>query len=373
MKVCDVVIDSIWFDPRVRKQIIEYKNNKVDVVAIGYADEKYDKEQLEKFNCKIHIIGLDFKKSKSIVNRFINIIKRKKAFYKILVSEKPDIIHANDLNALILCYKAAKKLRCKLVYDSHEINTDNISLSFFRKKWDSYQEKKLIHKIDLMICVSNAAADYFKRKYNINRPLVVTNCSQKIEINDNLIKNSDFEILNHGQYYEARGYDLMINSIPLLKEYPDIKVAFRGYGKLEKWMREKAKEYGENKAVFYPPVLVSELIPNAAKSMVGVAITEPICLNFELSVSNKIFEYCSAGLPVIMSNIPEHRYLNQKYNFGIIIEENTPECFVEAILKLFKDRNLYSILAKNSKKLSEEINWENEFLKLVNIEKNMIE
>ena len=29
MKVCDVVLNSIWYDPRVRKQIIEYRKQGV--------------------------------------------------------------------------------------------------------------------------------------------------------------------------------------------------------------------------------------------------------------------------------------------------------------------------------------------------------
>ena len=103
--------------------------------------------------------------------------------------------------------------------------------------------------------------------------------------------------------------------------------------------------------------------------MVGVAITESICLNFKLSVSNKLFEYASAGLPVIMSDIPEHRYLNDKYQFGIIIHENTPEAFAEAVIKLYTDKEFYNKCAENAKKLSDEINWENEFSKLIHFEK----
>ena len=119
-------------------------------------------------------------------------------------------------------------------------------------------------------------------------------------------------------------------------------------------------------------MLVNELIPYASRSMVGVAITENTCINFELSVSNKIFEYASAGLPVIMSDIPEHRYLNEKYNFGIILEENTPECFAKAAIKLYTDKAFYNICAENANKLSEEVNWENEFFRLIEIERSWV-
>ena len=162
----------------------------------------------------------------------------------------------------------------------------------------------------------------------------------------------------------------MVEAIPLLKQYPEIKLAVRGFGMLEDTLRKRSDELGGDNFIFYPKVLVEELISSASRSKVGVAITEGICINFKLSVSNKLFEYAAAGLPVIMSDIPEHRYLNEKYQFGIVIPENTPQAFAEAVVKLYTDKELYQKCAENAIKLSDEINWENEFGKLLNFEKS---
>ena len=223
------------------------------------------------------------------------------------------------------------------------------------------------------MCVSHAAAEYLSKKYKMEMPMVVTNCSLRSEICLSEEKNPGFEVINHGQFYEGRGYDIMVETIPLLREYPDIKLAIRGFGVLEEQLRQRVDELGGESFIFYPPVLVQELIPSASRSHVGIAITEAICLNFELSVSNKLFEYASAGLPVIMSNIPEHRYLNDKYHFGIVIEENTPDALAEAIIKLYSDEDFYRECSENAKKLSEEVNWENEFKKLIDFERSLLE
>ena len=186
-------------------------------------------------------------------------------------------------------------------------------------------------------------------------------------------KNSSFEVINHGQYYEGRGYDIMAQACELFDKYPDIHLAIRGFGKMEDELREIVKKAKNNQQfIFYPPVSVQDLIPLAAKSHVGVAITVPYCLNFELSVSNKIFEYAAAGLPVIMSDIPEHRSLNQKYNFGIILEEITPQAFADAVIKLYKDRELYNKLSHNAIAMSETLNWDSEFCKLLSIEREQV-
>ena len=117
---------------------------------------------------------------------------------------------------------------------------------------------------------------------------------------------------------------------------------------------------------------VEELIPLAAGSMVGVAITEPVCLNFKLSVSNKLFEYAAAGLPVIMSDIPEHRYLNEKFQFGLILPDNSPQSLADAVLRLYQNSELYQQLAENSKRMSQELNWENEFARLIRAEREIL-
>lgn len=375
MRVCDVVLDSIWYDPRVRKQINSYIENGVELSCVGYKCERYDAEKVASIPCPTTIVEDDARyagKQHSLLKKLQREKTRNDRIANAIIKYNPEVIHANDLNALIPSVKAAKKLKCVLVYDSHEICVENIYVGGLYKKYLAWSEKRCIKKIDKMICVSNAAAKYFKDKYKIKKPMVVTNCSLKSEQYISEEKNEGFEILNHGQFYEGRGYDVMVESIPLLKDYPEIKLAVRGFGKLEETLRTRSAELAGDNFIFYPKVLVQDLISFASRSKVGVAITEAICLNFELSVSNKLFEYASAGLPVIMSDIPEHRYLNDKYNFGIVIPENTPKAFAEAVIKLYSDKEFYKLCAKNAKILSDEVNWENEFGKLIAIEMDLL-
>ena len=377
MRVCDVVLNSIWYDPRVRKQIIEYQNRGIDVSCVGLKCERFDAKKVSEIPCKVDLVEIP-QELRGKLHSIFKKIKREKALQRsiieAIVRSKPDIIHANDLNALIPAYRAAQKLKCKLIYDSHEIYVDNLSVAK-NKLYAAYLktvERRIVKRVDKMVCVSHAAADYFQKIYRIEMPMVVTNCSIAAEAVAGAQKNPRFEILNHGQFYEGRGYDVMLEATSLLKEYPEILLAIRGYGRMESALRQRAEELQASNFVFMPPVTVDKLIESAASSMVGVAMTEPICLNFELSVSNKIFEYAAAGLPVIMSDIPEHRYLNDKYHFGIVLADNTPKTFADAVIKMYTYKEFYQVCAENAKKLSDEINWENEFGKLVECEKQLI-
>ncbi len=376
LKICVIVVNSVWYDPRVRKQIEEYIRCGHDVRVVGYKCARYDEEKVKLIPAPTHIVHVTkyVGKQRSPLKKLHREYLRNKALAQAIMDTDPDVIHANDYNALVPAYKAAKKLSCVLVYDSHEICVENdfskrLPSTFVR--YMRWKEKRMCRNLDQMVCVSHAAAEYFVQAYGIPKPMVVTNCALEREIVVSDGKHKGFEVLNHGQFYEGRGYDLMVEAAPLLKNSCDVRLALRGFGRIEEQLHRRVEELGAENVIFYPKVLVQELIPEASKSHVGVAITLPICLNFKLSVSNKLFEYAAAGLPVIMSDIPEHRYLNEKYDFGVILEENTPECFAKAVRTLREDKSLYERLANNARHLSQEVNWETEFAHLIQREREL--
>ena len=375
IKVCDVVRNSVWYDPRVIKQIDEYVKADFDVYVIGEEDNRYNATEIERIPASVRIVKIKdkYKRFQNKVNTVLKEISVCRSLAKEIAACKPDIIHANDLDALLAAYIATRSWKCKIVFDTHEVYTDNFGMAsaVLKKLFWSVIESWIIKRVDLVVCVSNAAADYFAAKYNIPKPLVVTNCAKRQRLHEHEnVKSSYFEVLNHGQFYEGRGYDIMVEAAAISRN-TQIKYVLRGFGRMEPELRSFVDEKGLTNVTFAPPVKTTELTPAARTSHVGLAITVPINLNFKLSVSNKIFEYVSAGLPVIMSDIPEHRYLNDKYNFGIILKENTAECLRDAVMTMYENEELYREYSANAKRLSEELNWETEFAKLLAIEKQM--
>lgn len=378
MKICDVVLNSVWHDPRVTKQINEYVRAGIEVVCVGMKCKRFDQTKIDAMPCKTIIVERDAVcggKQKSIIKKLIREKYRIDAVVNAIVKQKPDIIHANDLDALIPAYKAMKKLKCRLIYDSHEICCET---RYYDKYWlynqlMKWTERHIVKRCDKMICVSYAAAAYFQELYKIEKPLVITNCIlQKNVLTEFPKKHEGFEVLNHGVFHDSRGLEMMRESCSNLGQYADIKMVARGYGGIENELKEQVANENLNNFLFYPPVDPDMLIPEAAHSHVGVAVTLPVCLNFELSVSNRLFEYAAAGLPVILSDIPEHRYLNERYDFGLIITENTTEAFTEAVIRLYTDNELYNRLSMNARKLSEKINWENEFEQVLEAVRAMV-
>jgi glycosyltransferase involved in cell wall biosynthesis len=63
---------------------------------------------------------------------------------------------------------------------------------------------------------------------------------------------------------------------------------------------------------------------------------------------NKIFEYLSAGLPILCSLPTEARELIEHYDCGSYYEAGNAEALAEGTLRLAKDENLRSEMARNA-------------------------
>lgn len=375
MKVTMIVLNSVWHDPRVRRAATSAYQNGFDTTVLGIKDNVYDEVNVAALPFKTVLLEDVDKKYYRANRTLFTKVKREYLRYKALIKAcielNPDVIHANDLDALPVAYFAAKKTKSKIVYDSHEIYTENIGNS--NRKLTKFVfkiiERFLIKRVDQVITVSHSSAAILTQMYHIKPPMVVTNCVFKVKEKLLLPKRIEkFEVLYQGKFYKGRGYEAFVRATALIKNYENIQFVIRGLGTIETELRSIASDLQlGDKLRFDPPVLVTELVSAASASHVGVVLTEPININFINTVSNKLFEYLNAGLPVILSDVPEHRYLNEKYGFGLIIDEVTPEKIAESVLKLYNDKALYAELCKNVKRTSELLNWETEVKKLFQI------
>jgi glycosyltransferase involved in cell wall biosynthesis len=378
MKVCMIVLNSVWHDPRVRREATSAAAYGIDTTVVGMMEPGYVKEKVDELPFKTVLVELDAKYFRP-TRTILTILKREFVRYQKLIDAcvalEPDVIHANDLDTLPVAYLAARKTKSRIVYDCHEIFTENESSSrdALRKFFWKTLERFLIRRADQVISVSHSSAAELAAMYGIETPMVVTNCVMPADQNCLRSKPADrFEVLYHGKFYKGRGYEAFIRAAALTKEIGDIHFVLRGLGAIESELRALAAEQEcGTRLRFDPPVGVTELVTAASSSHIGVVLTEPLSKNFIHTVSNKLFEYINAGLPVILSDMPEHRYLNDLYDFAVIIDEVTPEKIAEAVRRLHQDHELFERLSANAIRTSKTLNWETEVLKLIDVYKKL--
>jgi len=92
----------------------------------------------------------------------------------------------------------------------------------------------------------------------------------------------------------------------------------------------------------------------------GLSLDTDTCVNQRYSLPNKFFDYIAAGIPALVSPLPEVAALVEKYGCGKVLEAVTPESIACELQLLADDPRLLSSLKENAVEARRELNWERE-------------
>jgi len=259
---------------------------------------------------------------------------------------------------------ALKRLHnCKLIYDTHELETQVSSSRGLRRFYSERSERTLIKYCDAVICVSDGIADWYATNYGIERPLVVRNVpDRRFQSITNAAENlrarcgippESLIFLYQGRLSPGRQVEQIIEAfLGLPKSY---HLLFMGSGELEGDVRQAAANHPN--IHLCPMVPPSQVLAYTTQADIGLIGMEDTCLNHRLSLPNKLFEYLVAGIPVIIPDFPEMRRLVDRYQCGWSWCGGTAS-FGKLILSLSKqevcERKLCAASAGNG------VSWENE-------------
>jgi glycosyltransferase involved in cell wall biosynthesis len=188
------------------------------------------------------------------------------------------------------------------------------------------------------------------------------NCPNYIEQEKtDLIRNefgieSDRKIILYlGGISEGRGVRYLLEAFHAISNHNHALV-FIGYGDLE----ELVSAYSaKNKDIYLrKAVRPTEVIQYAASADIGVSIIEDNCLSYTYCLPNKLFEYTMAGIPTIISDLPEMRKVVDEYKIGIAISaKSNPE--LENALRQIAEMPADE-MKENLKMAARDLNWENQ-------------
>jgi len=95
--------------------------------------------------------------------------------------------------------------------------------------------------------------------------------------------------------------------------------------------------------------------------------------NHLYSVPNKIFEYMSAGLPVIASDLPVQRSIVEETNCGVVADAQSPASIFEKMKWIREHPEEAETMGKRGlKAVEQKYNWEVEMVKLTNFYKEVL-
>lgn len=344
---------------------------------------------------KIYMLGvLDSKKAKNLerldskriiirVNRFVGsfknilIIKLWKSIVWyinvlfLLKKKKISCINCHSLPVLPLCV-ILKLLNggSKLIYDTHELETETIGARGIKKILYKIVEYLFITYADEVIVVNDSIAKWYSSNYKINKPFVIKNIPMKPRtmpknsgmIKDKLgLKKSDILFVYQGNLSKGRGIEKLLN---VFSKISDKYIVFIGNGSLEKLV----KSSNSINIFHHDSVPMNTLINYTHGCDVGISIIENTCLSYYLSLPNKVFEYLLAGIPMVVNDLPEQVKIIKEYSCGWVRERSS------SLEDLIKNINLNDINTKKEiirNKISC-LGWHSEEQKILEIYKSIV-
>lgn len=243
------------------------------------------------------------------------------------MSARPAIVHCHD--AFVLPAGALLKIitGCKLVYDAHELESNKNSQSFVLSKATLLIEKLSWKYIDLLIAVSYSILKWYKTSLGLKENILILNSPKtnrkKIKF---CLRNSRRRYFNTcfripqrmpiflylGLLERGRGIELALEvfSSTVLKAH----LVFVGDGPLKKSITSFCKRH--NNIHLHRPVPHESVTSLASNADFGLCLIENVSLSDYLSLPNKLFEYCFAGVRVLGSDFPEIKKVIREYSLG---------------------------------------------------------
>jgi len=328
------------------------------IVADGKGDEVIN-------DICIHDIGL---RQSSRIKRAV--IDSKKAFKK-AINLDCNLYHIHDPE-LIKMGEKLKKNGKKVIYDTHEDLPRQIVgkpyINRFLKPIIAFiieqQEDTAARKFDYICSATPFIRDRF------------------LKINPNTIDINNYPVLGElyspdvektntfcytGGITEERG---IINIVSAL-ENSDLKVVFAGPVDDEAYLSRMKDKAGWKNVSFLGFVNRKKVGEIMSSSIAGLVLFLPLP-NHINAQPNKIFEYMSAGVPVIGSNFPLWKSIIEDNNCGLCVDPENPQEIAEAMDYLRNNPELANEMGENGKKTVVDIyNWANEEKKLFEVYKSI--
>jgi glycosyltransferase involved in cell wall biosynthesis len=279
-----------------------------------------------------------------------------------LFFSKPNLLWSNDLDTLPCNFLVSRLYNIKLIFDSHEYFTEVpelINRPLIRSLWKVI-EKMLLPKIKRVITVSQSIADIFEKEYHINVSLlrnVPVLKKKEITLENIKIKGKKI-IIYQGALNINRGIEYMVKAM----QYIDNSVLYiLGAGDISQQISALILELKlQEKVILKGIIPLRELHGYTQQADIGLSLEEDAGLNYRYALPNKIFDYVHAGIPVLVSNLPEMKQLVSQYELGDWIAQHDPKHIAQKITAMLENKEKMEFWKANCKKAALELNWDKE-------------
>lgn len=254
-----------------------------------------------------------------------------------------DIIVAHDLPVLPVAHDASRRLGARLVYDSHELYTEQEVPLAIRQTWRR-TEAALVGDCDLVITVNRSIADELERRYRLAGVQVILNAARRRtspptgRLRASLGLEQGVRIaLFQGNMTTHRNLETLVRAGAELEPGRAV-IVFLGDGPELPSLEALARSLGVSVQVrFHPRVDQKNLLDFTADADIGLVPYRATSLNTELCTPNKLFEYIASRVPVLSSDLAELRRIVVGHGIGQVGSMEDPRAVGQWIATTLRD------------------------------------
>jgi len=297
-----------------------------------------------------------------------------KLFYTTASRYSPRVFVANDLPMLPLARKLAEACGARLVYDSHELYSEQDFSDRERRRWTEI-EAKYIGACDVVITVNQSIATELEQRYGLSGVRVIYNAERaqgtppaSRRLHEAFALSAEKRIvLLQGGLSAGRNLEVLVDAMRYV-QHPDVVLVVLGEGLLLHRLQQIARQEGlKGRVFFHAAVPQGALLGLTAAAEAGVIPYQSTCLNNHYCTPNKLFEFIAAGLPILATDLPEIRRIVEGHGIGLVGDTSSPRKLAALMDDFFSDTQRLAAWKARAAVARQSICWEQEEKKLAEI------
>jgi len=285
---------------------------------------------------------------------------------------KADLYIAHNLGALPAVVKAAELYKKPCGFDAEDFHRQEVDddVNSYNFKLSSCVEDKYLSSVNYVTASSPLIAERYALLYKRTVTSILNVFPQTPVHVITLNKNKPLKLFWFSQTIGPnRGLELIIEAIGLAKIASELHLLGQPANGYKQQLSQLAQAAGiaNYNLYFYEPIKADQIFNVASQFDIGLASEAGVCLNRNISLTNKLFTYIQSGLAVAASNTPAQRALMGQYPQIGKVYRNAKELSM-VLTEYDKNRELLFQTKNEAFKIGQtQLNWENESRKFLNV------
>jgi len=291
-----------------------------------------------------------------------------------LLFTKTDILVANDLDTLLANYLVSKIKGIPLIYDTHEYYCgmpELVNRPLVRSIWKGI-ETTIFPRLKYILTVNESVAELYRKEYNKeihvvkNYPMAsdVKPAKSRQELD---LPEGPKIIIYQGAVNVGRGLE---EAIKAMSWVDNAVLLIIGDGNDLEHIRNVVELEKSTRVIIRGSVPFEELWEFTAHASLGLAIEKDDNLNYKYSLSNKVFDYIHAEIPILSSRLIENERLFSEWEVATYIDSHEPLHIAEKINFALSAEAPLDLWSENLKKAKKNLTWDQQSESLLKIYKD---